>query len=106
MTRSMNRTVTIPIVVNTAGTLAYIANGNSSYGRVSVISASTGGALGSAVTVGFNPMGLAINSAGTRLYVTSSVAGGFGRVSVIDTGSRTVIATINVGSQPRGIAIV
>jgi YVTN family beta-propeller protein len=43
-----------------------------------------------------------VNPAGTILYVANE---GSGNVSVIDTGTNRVIATINVGYGPIGIAV-
>ena len=54
------------------------------------------------ITVGSNPEGVAVNPAGTRVYVTNA---GSGTVSVIDTATNTVIATIPVDSTPSAIAI-
>ena len=51
---------------------------------------------------GAYPYGVAVNKAGTRLYVTNNSSA---TVSVIDTGSNAVIATISVGQDPYGVAI-
>jgi YVTN family beta-propeller protein len=49
---------------------------------------------------------LAINSAGTRVYVASpDPAQGSGSVAVIDTATSLVLATVPVGIGPEGIAI-
>ena len=50
-----------------------------------------------AVTVGARPYGVAVNPAGTRVYVTNW---GANAVSVIDTASNTVTATVTVGTSP------
>jgi YVTN family beta-propeller protein/autotransporter-associated beta strand protein len=54
------------------------------------------------VTVGGNPVGVAVSPDGTRVYVVN-VAGN--SVSVIDTGTNAVTATINVGRVPVGVAL-
>jgi YVTN family beta-propeller protein len=48
------------------------------------------------------PVGVAVNQAGTRVYVTNSASN---TVSVIDTSSNTVIATVPVGTTPYGVAV-
>src|SRR5207253_144972 len=50
---------------------------------------------------GSEPVGVAVNPAGTRGYVTNQASDD---VSVIDTASNTVVATIKVGSNPTGSA--
>ena len=52
--------------------------------------------------MGTTPQQVALNSNGTRLYVTNT---GSDNVSVIDTASGTVIATIAVGDSPYGITV-
>jgi YVTN family beta-propeller protein len=56
------------------------------------------------VTVGSEPLGAAVNPAGTRAYVTNQVAPA-GSVSVIDTSLNGVVATIDVGARPSGVAV-
>ena len=45
---------------------------------------------------------MAITPDGTRAYVTNH---GLGSVSVIDTASNTVVATVGVGDGPEGVAV-
>ncbi|MFA5452116.1 MAG: hypothetical protein WC248_00880, partial [Candidatus Methanomethylophilaceae archaeon] len=45
---------------------------------------------------------VAVNPAGTKVYVTNK---GAGTVSVIDTSSNTVSATVTVGANPFGAAV-
>ena len=45
---------------------------------------------------------MAITPDGTRVYVTN---GNDSTVSVIDTASKTVVATVGVGFLPAGVAI-
>lgn len=52
------------------------------------------------VLVGVSPRGVAVNPAGTRVYVTNT---GDDTVSVIDTASETVIDTIRVGGGPMAL---
>ncbi|MGB4781741.1 YncE family protein, partial [Candidatus Methylomirabilis sp.] len=54
------------------------------------------------IPVGSNPVGVAITPNGTRAYVTNQ---GSNNVSVIDTATNAVTATITVGSSPAGVAI-
>ncbi len=49
-----------------------------------------------------SPEGVAITPDGAFAYVTNS---GIGTVSVIETASNTVVATVPVGFAPRGVAI-
>jgi len=54
------------------------------------------------VAVGSNPGFVAVNPAGTRVYVTNSSDS---TVSVLDTATNTVTATVPVGSDPVGVAV-
>jgi YVTN family beta-propeller protein len=86
------------------GSKAYVANGRS--GTVSIMRANLQNGIVRRphvhVPVGTEPYGLALTPNGTRLYVTNSRSD---NVSVIDTATEAVIATIDVGPEPRGIAI-
>ena len=68
---------------------AYIANSQSN--SVSVIDTSTNTVI-TTIPAGNGPVGVAVNPAGTRVYLTNTSGG----VSVIDTSTNTVIATIPV----------
>src|SRR5205823_3237193 len=59
----------------------------------------------SAVPVGNAPIRIALAADGTRAYVTNS---GSNDVSVVDvtTNPPAVVATVTVGGNPRGIALV
>jgi len=46
--------------------------------------------------------GLAVTPDGSRLYIAAGISN---RVSVVDTSTDTVVATITVGSQPTGIGM-
>ena len=73
---------------------AYISNQNSN--NVSVINTATN-TVTATVTVGTNPLGVAVSPDGTRAYVTNF---GANTVSVINTATNTVTATITVGTGP------
>jgi YVTN family beta-propeller protein len=83
-----------------AAPFAYIPNFGSN--NVSVIDTATNTVIGSPVPVGSFPIGVAVNPAGTRVYVANEIGG---TVSVIDTATNTVVATIPVGSFPIGVAV-
>lgn len=94
------------VAVDPGGTRVYVANNNS--GTLSVIN-TTSNTVIATVSVGSFATGVAVNPAGTRVYVTSDVTSTFsgsGRVSVIETGPYTVIATVTTtGRLPAGVAI-
>ena len=70
---------------------------------VSVIDTATNAVVGSAITVGDGPLGIAITPDGTKAYVANFVAD---TVSVINTATNAVVGSaITVGSGPFGIAI-
>src|SRR5262249_12119613 len=79
--------------------LAYIADLDSN--DVSVIDTSNNTVLAT-VPVGNSPFGVAVERAGTRVYVTN---GNDDSVSVIDTFNNTVVATEGVGLGPAGVAV-
>jgi len=98
------------VAVNPAGTRAYVTNRDSE--TVSVIDTAANTVVAT-IPAGDRPTGVAINRSGTRAYVTdvSIVFGGesrfdfIGAVSVIDTATNTVVATILVGSFPADVAV-
>jgi YVTN family beta-propeller protein len=80
---------------------AYITNGSA--GTVSVINTATGTVIGSPITVGTHPYGVAVTPDGSKVYVTNANSG---TVSVIATASNTVIGSpITVGNAPEGVAM-
>ena len=80
---------------------AYVTNQNAN--TVSVIDTATNAVVGSAITVGDLPFGIAITPDGTKAYVVNFNAD---TVSVIDTATNAVVGSpITVGDVPRGIAI-
>ena len=80
---------------------AYVTNANAD--TVSVIDTATNAVVGSPITVGDVPFGIAITPDGTKAYVANQNAN---TVSVIDTATNAVVGSaIPVGSLPFGIAI-
>jgi YVTN family beta-propeller protein len=91
----------IGIAVTQDGKRVYVANsywwslgGNT----VSVIDTATNNVTTVKVR---GPYGVAVDPAGTKVYVTSQN----NNVHVIDTATNTVIATVPVGVDPKGIAV-
>src|SRR5258708_2724045 len=81
-----------------AAPFAYISNDD---GTVSVIDIATN-TLATTIPVGGSPVGVAVNAAGSRVYVTNSDDN---TVSVINTKTWTVTKTIDVGIGPEGVAV-
>jgi YVTN family beta-propeller protein len=79
---------------------AYISNGASN--SVSVIDTETNTVVGSALTVGSQPAGVAVTPDGKYAYVTNN---GSKTISIINIATNTVIGSITLGSQPAGIAV-
>ncbi len=84
-----------------AAPFGYVVNHGE--GTVSVLDTATN-AVVATVTVGDQPLGAAVNPAGTRVYVANQVTPD-GTVSVIDTSTNVVVATVSVGSGPSGVAV-
>jgi YVTN family beta-propeller protein len=74
---------------------------NNGSNKVSVIDTGTNSVVAS-ITVENNPDGIAINPAGTRVYVANR---GSDSVSVIDTGTNQVMDTMKIGWLPYGVAV-
>jgi len=92
------------IAITPDGRLAFVSNGNS--GSVSVIDIDERQAFPKQIPVGGEPQQIAISPDGTRAYVADQGASpGTGRVSVIDTGTRQVVANIPLGGIGSGIAV-
>jgi YVTN family beta-propeller protein len=86
------------VIVNPAGTMAYVTNNFAGAGgTVSVIDASTNLTVGLPISVGNGPIGVSINPLGTKVYVVNNVPG---TVSVIDTTTNNVTASLIVGNNP------
>ena len=73
---------------------AYITNFNGD--NVSVIDTATNTVIAT-ITVGDQPVGVAVNPAGTLVYVANFSSN---TVSVIDAATNTVTATVTVGTNP------
>ena len=54
------------------------------------------------MNVGSGPYGVAVSPDGTKVYVANDNSN---TVSVIDTATNTVTATVPVGSYPSGVAV-
>jgi len=54
------------------------------------------------IRVDSGPTGVAVNPTGSRLYVANTLSN---TVSVIDTATNGVVATIPVGDAPIGVAV-
>lgn len=97
----------LSIVVNPAGTFAYVVDyglGEASpakVGAVSVIDLSKNTEV-AAVPVDLGPIGLTISPDGSTLYVTNYLSG---TVTVIDAATNKATAEIIVGASPLGISI-
>ena len=101
----------VPVQVEPNG-VAFLPNGSKAYvantvsGTVSVIPANLRNGVvfrpSKHIAVGTEPYGLALTPNGNRLYVSNARSHS---VSVIDTATDTVVATIAVDFEPRGLAI-
>ena len=89
------------MVVTPDGSKVYVANRATN--TVSVIATATNTVVGSPITVGTNPVGVAVTPDGSKVYVANF---GSNTVSVIDTATNTVVGSpITVGSNPEGVAV-
>jgi YVTN family beta-propeller protein len=109
-TTSNSLSTTIPgfsdpfeVAVSPNGSKVYVTNfalGNP--GFVSVIDTDMNTIVVPSIPVGSAPAGLAVTPDGNRIYVANLVSND---VSVIDTGSNAVIATIPVGNNPEAYGL-
>lgn len=89
------------VAVDPSGSLVYVAGSDSQL--VHVFDASTNTVVAE-ISVAGNPVGVALNPTGTKLYVTQPH--GANTVTVIDTISRSVLRwAIPVGIEPVGVAV-
>ncbi|MFE3548931.1 IPT/TIG domain-containing protein, partial [Streptomyces kronopolitis] len=104
-------TVTTPLGTSNAVNYTYqdtgtsnctVAVPNSNLARVSYFNTQTLTITGSPTAVGSTPWRVAASTTAPFAYVTNNVSN---TVSVIDTNTNTVIATIPVGSGPEGLAV-
>jgi YVTN family beta-propeller protein len=79
---------------------AYITNSGDD--TISVINTATNTVIGSPITVGSGPGGVAVTPDGSKVYVANLHDN---TVSVIATATNTVINTISVGKLPLGVAV-
>ncbi|WP_146618710.1 autotransporter domain-containing protein [Rhodoplanes elegans] len=86
------------VAVSPDGTTLYVTN--SQQNTVSFLDA-TSGTVTASIAVGNSPVSVAVAPDGSKIYVASQNNGG--RLTVVDTASRTVVATIN---GPAGNAAV
>ena len=99
------------IALNPAGTRAYVTYTGMRTGNVSVIDTASNTVVATVPVPIPDPGGevvypgsVAVNPAGTRVYVVIQVGGAPGFVYVIDTASNTVVDTVAVGAASGGIA--
>ncbi len=87
-----------------APSYAYITNLNSNI--VTVINTANNN-VAATVPVGSGPQGVAVSPDGTRVYVTNINYGSTGSVSIIDSATNTVKATVTIGYKysPCGVAV-
>jgi YVTN family beta-propeller protein len=83
-----------------AAQLAVVAERDSN--QVSMVNLATSKVIGTPVAVGKKPVSVAITPDGRHAYVTNEAGKS---VSVIETGLRRIVATVELGKEPFGIAI-
>lgn len=94
----------ICIAVSPDNSTVYVANGQSN--SVTVIDATNNYRVKATITTGLDScFYLTLNASGTTLYVSNATA--YGTVSVIDTtqSNYPIVATLNAGRAPQGLAI-
>lgn len=99
------------LAISPDGRFVYVINyvdGNPGTGTISIIQTSDNTVIGT--IPGFSgPFAIVINRCGTRAYVTNFGSNNFApvgtTVSVVDLTRRAISATIEVGTQPSGIAL-
>ena len=98
---SLGSTAVILVLVSIAGStpFAYITNSGSN--NVSVIDTATN-TVKATVSVGYNPLGVAVTPDGTKIYVVNEYNN---TLSVINTATNNITSTVNVGNDPWGIAV-
>ena len=90
------------VVVSPDGSRLYIANqGNlGANGSISVVDTSTN-TIVATVATGGQLTDIAVNAAGTRVYVVSTT----NQMFVVDTATNTVVATVATGGDARGVVV-
>ncbi len=90
------------VAVTPDGTRVYVAESGS--GTMSVISTATNTVMPAPALTGITGADqVAISPDGTRAYVTDESSSG--KVFVVDTGTNTVLTSLAVGNDPKGLAI-
>ena len=94
------------IAVSSDGTRVYAAGSEQGQdnGVVSVIDTATD-TVTATITIARVPRSVAVNLAGTRVYVGHSLDNDHGSVTVIDTASNSVVTEIPVKADPWGILV-
>jgi len=101
----------VGIAITQDGRLAYVSNSDGyARGSVSIIDLSTNRVVGSPIPVGVFPAGLVISPDQKFVYVANQCGDGcvspyHGSVSVIETATNTVVASIPVGKHPGVLAV-
>jgi YVTN family beta-propeller protein len=93
---------TVTVSDDTGGFHLHGLFGNSGHTAQTVVTLSVPDRITSIIPVSDRPMDVALNTDGTRLYVSSA---NDDTVKVIDTATETVIATVTAGDTPWGIAL-
>lgn len=89
----------VDVAMHPDGSRVYVSTSLAGPGLLTVIE-TTGNAIVAEVTVGINPNGVSVHPDGGSVYVANSLSN---NVSVIDTVTNLVIATIPVGGTPTSI---
>lgn len=92
---------TAGVAVNSTTHRAYVTNGNTDSGAVSVVDTSTG-LIVTTVAVGSSPAGVAVDANTNVVYVSNARDN---TVSVIDGATNQVVSTVPVGTAPGMIAV-
>jgi YVTN family beta-propeller protein len=87
------------VAVNGTGTRVFVT----AAGSVLVIDTAENAVIAAIPTASYGGGGIVLDDSGTRAYVGNG--GDPGVVSVIDTGTNTIVGTLTAGRQPGGIAI-
>lgn len=88
------------VVMSVPRCFAYVPN--SSDNTVSVVNTANSGTVIKSIPVGTWPRGSVVSADGTRVYIGNTNSNS---ISVIDTGSNTVVSTISVGGGPKYLAL-
>src|SRR5258707_2951281 len=84
------------------GVNAYISDPNPASNKVFVIDTVTNTIVGSPISTGVMPIGVAVTPDGRYVYITNN---GSGTVSVIDAVTDKVVGSVSVPAGPIGVAV-